>query len=238
MRGAIVAIAAALAFAAALPVAVIAQAYQCAPPARIVLPREAPRPDAPARRTPIGGFTLAASWSPEFCQTHRNAADLQCGGGMGRFGFILHGLWPESRYGPSPQWCALTPRPSPEALRGALCMTPDPRLLEHEWAKHGSCAVATPDAWFGVSRALWRSLRWPDADALSRRDDLTAGDLRDAFLATNPDWRADMVAVIANRRGWLSEVRLCYSARYMPAPCRRGAAGLPDRAPLKIWRGR
>ena len=131
----------------------------------------------------------------------------------------------------------MTPRPSPELLRRHLCMTPEPRLLEHEWAKHGSCMARTPDAYFRVSAILWQSLRLPDADRLSRQQGLTVRDLRDAFVIANPDWRADQIGAVINRRGWLQELRLCYSARYMPARCPRGTYGAPDSAPLKIWRG-
>lgn len=217
----------------------LAQAYQCVPPARIAPSLRAVEQDGPPRRTPIGGFTLAASWSPEYCKSAggRSGSSYQCSGEIGRFGFILHGLWPESNSGPPPQWCSLTPRPSPEVLRRNLCMTPDPYLLEHEWAKHGSCMARTPDAYFRASAALWQSLRLPDADRLSRNRALTAGDLRDAFLAANPDWRREQVGIDANPRGWLKELRLCYSARYMPAACARRTYGLPDSAPLKIWRG-
>ncbi len=222
------------AVALALPMPALAQAYQCRLPERIgPLPPVAP--DGPARRTPIARYALAASWSPEFCRKDR--ASMQCSGRNGRFGFVLHGLWPEARVGPAPQWCSLTPRPSPELIRSNLCMTPVPWLLEHEWAKHGSCMTRTPDAYFRTAAILWRSLRWPDVDRLSRKDGLTVGDLREAFVLHNPEWRRDQVGVVLGRSGWLREVRLCYGRDFMPERCPRGALGARDSAPLKIWRG-
>lgn len=116
-------------------------------------------------------------------------------------------------------------------------MTPVPRLLEREWAKHGSCMVRTPEAYYRVSAILWRSLRWPDADYLSKQDPLTAGDLRRAFVAANPAWRAEQVGVVLSRTGWLRELRLCYSRRFLPTACRRGKFGAADAAPVTIWRG-
>lgn len=219
----------------ALPSPALAQAYQCAPPPRIQ-PLSPPERDGPVRRLPVAGYTLAASWSPEFCKGGK-AEPIQCSGKSGRFGFVLHGLWPEARRGPSPQWCSMTPRPSPDLIRRNLCMTPVPWLLEHEWAKHGSCMVKTPEAYFRVSAILWQSLRWPDADRLSRQKDLTVGDLRSAFVLANPDWRREMVGVVLSQNGWLREVRLCYGRDFMPAPCERGKLGPPDSTPLKIWRG-
>ncbi|MGH6785471.1 MAG: ribonuclease T2 family protein, partial [Novosphingobium sp.] len=84
-----------------------AQAYRCVPPERVALPVEAPKPDGPVRRVPIGGYVLAVSWSPEYCRG--DTASMQCSGRQGRFGFVLHGLWPEARKGPPPQWCSVTP---------------------------------------------------------------------------------------------------------------------------------
>ncbi|MFX8949768.1 hypothetical protein ABTM92_19760, partial [Acinetobacter baumannii] len=86
-------------------------------------------PDGPQRlptgQSAITGYTLALSWSPEFCNAHRNdpASAQQCSGRGGRFGFILHGLWPEGSGGQWPQWCAAA-LPSAEALRRAMCLTP------------------------------------------------------------------------------------------------------------------
>jgi len=187
------------------------------------------------RRASISGYTLAASWSPEYCR--KGDGSMQCSGRQGRFGFILHGLWPEARRGPPPQWCAAHPAPSPELLRRNLCMTPSASLLAHEWAKHGSCMVPTPERYFRVSSVLWRSLRWPDLDRLSRNPALTAGDLRRAFVAANPDWSPRQVGLVVSRTGWLREVRLCYGRGFMPATCDRRAHGPGDAAPLKVWRG-
>jgi ribonuclease T2 len=223
-----------LALAALLPTPALAQAYQCRLPERIE-PLRQPQPDGPTRRTPIARYTLAVSWSPEFCRGDRTS--MQCSGRNGRFGFVLHGLWPEARFGPSSQWCSITPRPAPELIRRNLCMTPVPWLQEHEWAKHGSCMTRTPEAYYRTAAILWRSLRWPDADRLSRKESPTVGDLREAFVLANPAWRRDQVGVVLSRNGWLRELRLCYGRDFMPRRCPRGALGSPDAAPLKIWRG-
>ena len=222
--------------AAALPTPALAQAYQCTLPQRIERPRPAV-PDGPVRRVPVASYILAASWSPEYCRMARNKGSMQCSGRNGRFGFVLHGLWPEARNGPPPQWCATTPRPSPNLIRRNLCMTPVPWLLEHEWAKHGSCMVKKPETYFKVSAILWRSLRWPDADRLSRKKGLTAGDLRGAFVRANPAWKAGQVGIVTSRNGWLRAIHLCYGRDFMPRNCPRRNFGSADRTPLKIWRG-
>jgi len=218
------------------PAPALAQAYQCTLPGRIETPR-IQKPDGPVRRVAVARYTLAASWSPEHCKYNGRRSPMQCSGRNGRFGFILHGLWPEARTGPPPQWCSTTPRPSGAALRQYLCMTPSARLLAHEWAKHGSCMVKRPASYFKVSAILWRSIRWPDADYLSRKKDLTAGDLREAITRLNPDWSDSQIGIQSNRSGWLREVQLCYDRKFMPANCPRRTLGARNSAQLKIWRG-
>lgn len=229
----------ALLLAALLPTPALAQAYQCRAPQSVLMPG-APQPDGPRRLSPISGYTLAVSWSPEFCRggkASRDPDNYQCNGQIGRFGFVLHGLWPESGQGKYPQWCSVTPRPTDADFKANLCMTPVPWLLEHEWAKHGSCMAKTPAAYFKVSRILWNSIRLPDADLLSRKEGLTAGDLRQAFVALNPGFRTESVGLRVSNGGWLREIHLCYGKNFKPVRCELRAFGPKADTPLKIWRG-
>lgn len=220
---------------AALPAPALAQAYQCAAPA-VLPPLKPVVPDGPSNLAPVRSYALAVSWSPEFCRGNQDPQSTQCSGRNGRFGFVVHGLWPESD-SQSPQWCAAVPPPSPETVRRNLCMTPVPWLIAHEWAKHGSCMASNADGYFRAAHRLWDRLKWPDADALSRREGLTVGDLRTAIAIANPGLRRDAIGVMIGRNGWLRELRLCYSRTYRPQPCRRGMFGPADAEPLKIWRG-
>jgi ribonuclease T2 len=222
-------------FALVSPAAAHTQALQCRVPQRIEAPA-LPAPDGPRRALPIRGYTLALSWSPEFCRNHRDDAKsaLQCGARMGRFGFILHGLWPESEPGHWPQWCDAKPV-SAETLRRNLCMTPSLDLLTHEWAKHGSCMARSPEGYFKAGAALLGSLHFPDITRLSRRTDLTAGDLRSALRSATPFLPTSAIRVKANGSGWLEEVHICYGKDFMPAACAK--RGAEDGDALKIWRG-
>lgn len=221
---------------ALLPAPALAQAYQCAVP-RTLAPVRPALPDGPVRKLPVAGYTLAASWTPDYCKTSGDTRSMQCSGANGRFGFILHGLWPEARGGRSPQWCARASAPAPDLLRRHLCITPSPSLLAHEWAKHGTCMARRPETYFKVSSILWQSIRWPDADHLSRQDDLTVGDLRQAFVTLNPGWKSEHVGILLSRTGWLREVRLCYGKDFRPKPCAPAQHGPGDATVLKIWRG-
>lgn len=213
-----------------------AQAYQCRAPARLSAPPVAP--DGPVRRMPIAGYTLAVSWSPEFCRGRNQATGnaVQCSGRNGRFGMVVHGLWPEGRQG-WPQWCPTPRRPAPAELARNICMMPGAEMQAHEWAKHGSCMARQPEKYFAVTRVLWNGLRWPDFDRLSKDDPLTAGTIRQAIVAANPGWRGDAIGLVLSDSGWLRELRLCYDRRFRPARCAAARKGPSDNVPVKIWRG-
>ncbi|MBD3731024.1 MAG: ribonuclease T, partial [Sphingomonadales bacterium] len=148
-----------------------------------------------------------------------------------------HGLWPEGRSA-APLWCQTARRPSPATARTSLCMMPSPYLVAHEWAKHGACMTRTPEAYYKVTTILWRSIKLPDMDRLSRKEGLTAGDIRAEFVRLNGTyWRADMVGIEANRRGWVEELHLCYGKDFMPTRCTARQFGLRDAAQVKVWRG-
>ncbi len=219
------------------PALAAAQAYQCRIPRGPVAVPAAPR-DGPVRQVPVTGYTLALSWSPEYCRGRENrAADRrQCSGASGRFGFIVHGLWPEGR-GTWPQWCPAESRPTSSELAANMCITPSAALLTHEWAKHGACMVRRPDTYFRVTRILWNSLRLPDFDRLSHREGLTAGAIRNAFVSANAGWKEEQVGVKLNARGWLEELRLCYGKDFKPTRCDARRFGPRDSTPASIWRG-
>jgi ribonuclease T2 len=227
----------AAALALALPATTAhAQAYQCRAPQVASVP--AITPDGPRRVLPVTGYTLALSWSPEFCKTRADDRShaVQCGGANGSFGLVVHGLWPES--GQSwPQWCEARAALTPTQVRGGMCLMPSERLIARQWAKHGSCMVKRPAQYLKVIGILRGGLRLPDYDRISREDALTAGRIRSAFADANPGWREEAIGVKLNERGWLEEIRLCYAKTFHPARCTPSRWGAKDTAPAKIWRG-
>ncbi|WP_345725575.1 ribonuclease T2 family protein [Qipengyuania proteolytica] len=221
---------------AALSAPAAAQSYQCRVPAQVGVPTITA--DGPARRLPVSGYTLAVSWSPEFCKTRERQARhaRQCSGRDGRFGMVVHGLWPES--GRSwPQWCGSQRQLTARDLSPNMCLSPSASLLARQWVKHGSCMARRPATYFKVTRILWNGLRWPDFDRVSREDGLTAGTIRTRFVDANPGWMPEAVGVKLNARGWLEELRLCYDKRFMPKACDKARFGARDGVQAKIWRG-
>jgi ribonuclease T2 len=214
-----------------------AQAQQCSAPGS--WPRvhvEGPSEKEPKRLMPIGGYTLAISWSPQYCATsgRRAAEAFRCAEGGRRFGFTLHGLWPDGTGRDWPQYCrpaAILPR---KVVRANLCTTPSAQLIQHEWAKHGTCMTTRPADYFDRSRAMYDRLRFPDMGELARTKGLRAGDFAAAFAAANKGMRADMMRVTATRDGWLDEVWLCLDKRFALARCPAHGGGVRPGTPLKI----
>jgi len=221
---------------ALIPGVAHAQAYQCQVPTG---PVSAPAVESgPVRHRPTTGYTLAVTWSPEYCRSRENSAgdSRQCSGRSGRFGMVVHGLWPEGRGADWPQWCP-GPRPTGAELARNMCVTPSASLLANEWARHGSCMASRPATYLRVTRTLWSDLHWPDFDRLSRSRKLTAGDVRRAIAEANADWEPEYIGLVVSERGWLRELRFCYGRDFRPTRCDARRFGPRDSTPVSIFRG-
>lgn len=205
------------------------------------LPRphpELPSADQPARRVPTTGYTLSLIWTPEHCfaQKRRGGGgnDMECSGVASR-GFILHGLWPDGD-GPNrwPQYCRSVSILSDDQLRAGVDATPSTQLLQHEWAKHGSCITDNPVAYFRTEGDLYRGIRTPDMANLAHRRGLTVGQFQSAFAAVNPGMRADMMRLNLNKRGWLEEVWICLGLDKRPRTCPATAGGAQPGDSVKV----
>lgn len=187
---------------------------------------------------PVTGYTLALIWRPEACKGRERdpAMQLQCDGRIGDFGFFLHGLWPEGRGTNYPQYCRTVGLLPKQVVASNICTTPDVQLLQHEWAKHGSCMTRTPEAYFGAGRLMFEAIEYPDMDKLSRKV-LTVAGLAEAFADANDGLPANAVRMKLNERGWLEEIRICLGKDMRPRRCPMGPPGAKDKAAVKIWRG-
>jgi ribonuclease T2 len=213
-------------------------APQCNVPQNLAVPHVESASDRdPARLVPIGGYRLSLIWMPERCNKAGDRGDwLSCRDSRG---FALHGLWPEGKGRDWPQWCAPAAILPQATLRAHYCATPSAQLLQHEWAKHGTCmgGSTTPERYFALSNRLFDTTRAPDMASLSRRPGLTAAQVGQAFARANPGLRPQMVRLQLNRRGWLEEVWLCLDTAFTPRRCPVGQSGARGDQVVKIWRG-
>ncbi len=222
----------------AVPAVANAASTTCALPNMIEPVRaDGPSDKTPVRRLAIASYTLALSWSPQFCRGQGGRQSFQCTSGN-RFGLTLHGLWPDGAGKDWPQYCRPVELLSEAQLRRNLCITPSAQLNQHEYAKHGSCMYVSPAQYFEQSHALYRALNWPDIERLSRRP-LTVGQFKDAFARANRG-RVPVNAIRVTVTGgrWLDELWLCLDTRYRYRRCAANQdGGVPNGRKLMIWRG-
>ena len=216
------------------PAGVVRAAPSCRVPSSLPVPHpEEPSTDQPRRLLPIGGYTLALIWSPQQCRSGASGAEgIACDDARG---FVLHGLWPDGKGRDWPQYCRPAAILPAATLRAHYCATPSAQLLQHEWAKHGTCMPGqTPERYFALSNRLFARIRSPDMGALSRRPGLTAGGFAQAFAVANSGLRADMIRLNIDRAGWLGEVWLCLDTAFRPQRCPATQGGASGAAPMQI----
>jgi ribonuclease T2 len=207
-----------------------AQLTACQLPDRLPTLNGNVRPDATRRIVAIDGYILALSWSPQHCARARKNDDFQCK--HNRFGFVLHGLWPQGRNRTWPQYCRPATPLSASVLRNNLCATPSVNLLQHGWAKHGTCMTRTPEVYFDQARAAYGRVRFPDMEKLARSDRLTVGRLTAAMVSVNGRALSPRgIKVRATRDGWLEEIQICLDRRQRFAAC--GADDRPALSPTR-----
>jgi len=177
-------------------------------------------------------YLLSLSWSPSYCLTHPEDQQ-QCTRG---FGFVLHGLWPQNADGGYPQNCATGGDRglSAEAQQLGRTLFPSPRLMQHEWERHGSCSGLDAVAFFRTADRALAAVRVPPALEAPRTSlAMGAAEIVAAFRAANPALGADGITVACNRDE-LSEVRVCLTRELALRACGRGVRSHCPAVALRI----
>lgn len=180
-------------------------------------------------------YVLSLSWSPSWCAAaaerrdgrerdgrdrdgrNRSDPDRERGGtersdpqcGARPFSFVVHGLWPQYERG-FPEYCQVpAPRLNREQVSAMLDLMPSPRLVFHQWDKHGVCSGLSARAYFETVRKARAVIKIPEiyhepADPLT----VTPDEIEEAFVRANPGLPRTGIAVGCSRNR-LSEVRIC-----------------------------
>ena len=182
--------------------------------------------------TPSGSdfdyYLLTLSWAPEFCATNSSArSSAECASNK-HMGLVVHGLWPQYNNGKWPQDCATTPPVASATVEHMMPIMPGSSLIQHEWAKHGTCSGLSADDYFADIEKLYTGLTIPDdfkrpGDA----EQTSPGDIEAAFAsANNAPKEAFRVSCPRNE---FSAVEICLSKdlQYQACPttvkeCRAG----------------
>ncbi|MCC6890211.1 MAG: ribonuclease T2 [Hyphomicrobiales bacterium] len=155
-------------------------------------------------------YVLSLSWSPSFCEASAEkgrAPREQCGGRP--YSFVVHGLWPQYERG-FPEFCQNpAPRLQRAIVSSMLDLMPAPRLIFHQWDKHGVCSGLGPRAYFETVRKARAQVKIPEAFIeLSRPLTVTPEEVERAFVESNPGLSRKGIAVTCDSRR-LHEVRIC-----------------------------
>jgi ribonuclease T2 len=152
-------------------------------------------------------YLMSLSWSPSFCETHPNETD-QCG--ARKFGFVLHGLWPQNRNGTWPEHCSSDKTLDEKTVEHMLPLMPSRHLIEHEWETHGACTGLDPKQYFDLADQAYSGVKIPPAlVAPTTPPALSAKDVVQAFIQANPLLDERMISVACREGSELEEVRIC-----------------------------
>ena len=167
-------------------------------------------------------YVLALSWSPSFCEaaqerTPDRPPDQQCSGRP--FSFVVHGLWPQNEQG-FPSFCQVpSPRLDRTIVSGMLDLMPSPRLIFHEWDRHGTCSGLSPHAYFEVVRKARAVVKIPaEFIELDKPITVKPDEVADAFVKANAGLSRSDVAVTCDSKR-LGEVRVCLNKDFSFHDC-------------------
>jgi ribonuclease T2 len=162
------------------------------------------------KSTDFDFYVLSLSWSPSYCASSEGADNRQQCGTNRRYGFVVHGLWPQNENG-YPQFCSSSePERVPDALgRSMFDIMPSMGLIGHQWRKHGSCSGLSQKDYFAATRAAFDAVKLPQTISQGQNNQTISADgLEKAFIAANPRMSQQGISISCDG-GRFEEVRIC-----------------------------
>jgi len=157
-------------------------------------------------------YLMNLSWSPEFCSIQGTSPECAA-----KPGFILHGLWAQNNDGSYPVFCSEEHGPAKPSEN--LDLTPDLSLLDHEWAKHGTCAAVGPQRFFTMEREAYHSLKIPaEFTHVDHEISLTPDKILGLFYEANPTFPQGSI-LLSCGRNHLTAIEACFSKDLKPLVC-------------------
>jgi ribonuclease T2 len=163
-------------------------------------------------------YLLSLSWSPAFCLASPDAAECS---GPRRYGFILHGLWPQYERG-WPEHCDVHRAVPDELVREMADVMPARTLVYHEWSTHGTCSGLEPAEYFALARRAFAGVAIPpELSSAAQAIERPTAAILSAFLRANPRLPAESVVITCSgeEAARLREVRLCLDRNLTPRAC-------------------
>ncbi|SOC93168.1 ribonuclease T2 [Rhizobium sp. AN5] len=155
-------------------------------------------------------YVLSLSWSPAFCASSEGSGNRQQCGSDRRYGFVVHGLWPQNETG-YPEFCTSSePDRVPDAIgRTMFDIMPSMGLIGHQWRKHGACSGLSQKDYFSATRTAFEAVKLPETIASGAKGaTLSADAIETAFTDANPGMSKRGVSISCDGKR-LEEVRIC-----------------------------
>ncbi len=163
-------------------------------------------------------YLLSLSWSPAFCLLNSDRApEEQCG--TKRFGFIVHGLWPQYQQG-YPSDCDLNPPSIPETVtQEVLPIMPSRDLIRHEWQKHGTCSgLSVTDYFRNIEKAYASVNIPPELKLLQTPLRIAPSEIADRFMQSNQNLPVNST-IVNCKNGKLTQIEICMDKALKPITC-------------------
>lgn len=164
-------------------------------------------------------YVLTLSWSPAFCAKEKNQADPdQCGTDR-KFGFVVHGLWPQYNAGGYPASCARDRNVPKAVVDQTMPIMPSVGLIVHQWQKHGTCTGLNATDYFARVRSAFDKVKVPgELQSTANGLSVPATQVERLFIQANPGLTPESVAVVCSKRD-VAEVRVCMDKDLGFIPC-------------------
>jgi ribonuclease T2 len=168
-------------------------------------------------------YLLSLSWSPAFCLSDPEASECN---GPRRFGFIVHGLWPQYEKG-WPENCNVHERVPDNVASSISDIMPARALIYHEWSAHGTCSGLSPADFFALVRRAYAGITVPASlSGVSHEIEQSPSAIAMEFLHANARLSGQSIVVTCSRQDAprLREVHICLDRDLGPRACSADAA--------------
>jgi ribonuclease T2 len=163
-------------------------------------------------------YLLSLSWSPAYCLSSPHAAECN---GPRRYGFIVHGLWPQNEQG-WPEHCDVHLAVPDEVVQGIADLMPARGLVYHEWSAHGTCSGLKPAAYFELVRRAFTGVSVPpDLLRPAQSIEQSPAAIAAAFSRANPRLSGQSLVVTCSGQDAprLREIHICLARDLTPRAC-------------------
>ena len=126
-------------------------------------------------------------------------------------------MWPQNNDGTWPHNCSNAAGPSDPSQYSDIY--PDPSLLQHEWATHGTCSGLAPDDYFSAARKAFRAVVIPTQLAgLTSQTSMPPDQILGLFTASNAQIPQEALALSCGSN-FLTAVEECVDKNLQPMAC-------------------